>query len=338
MMNSSLKKRQAKKTRILIITIIVIAAVAVGGYFLWKQLPDQTVTTAISVDSTSKDYIDTVEYGGSMYQYNDHLSNYLFMGIDTREEVSSYTKQNDAGQADAIFLVSMDRVTENIQILVIPRDTMARIEVFNPSGKSLGTTKDHINIQYAYGDGKEESCKLMSNAVSNLLGNIPIQKYCSLNMDGIPMLADAVGGVTVIVPDSSLESQNPEFREGAVVELTGENTETFIRYRDTAQQGSAMVRQERQTVFMKAFMEKAREKAAKNASFVFDLYEELEPYTVTNMSNDLFAELLVASENATEDIKIIPGDSIEGQNFDEYQVNETELKKLLIKMFYKKIG
>ena len=27
---------------------------------------------------------DTVEYRGETYKYNDHLSNYLFMGIDTR--------------------------------------------------------------------------------------------------------------------------------------------------------------------------------------------------------------------------------------------------------------
>lgn len=46
---------------------------------------------------------DTVEYQGATYKYNDHLSNYLFLGIDTRESVDTYQTQEDAGQADAIL-------------------------------------------------------------------------------------------------------------------------------------------------------------------------------------------------------------------------------------------
>lgn len=109
---------------------------------------------------------DTVEYKGETYKYNDHLSNYLFLGIDTREAVDTYQSQADAGQADAIFLVSMDRATEKIKVLFIPRDSMTRIETFNPYGQSLGETTDHLNIQYAFGDGKEKSCELMKTAVS----------------------------------------------------------------------------------------------------------------------------------------------------------------------------
>ena len=61
-----------------------------------------------------------MEYKGETYKYNDHLSNYLFLGIDTREAVDTYQSQADAGQADAIFLVSMDRATEKIKVLFIP--------------------------------------------------------------------------------------------------------------------------------------------------------------------------------------------------------------------------
>ena len=80
---------------------------------------------------------------------------------------------------------------------------MTEIEVFNPSGKSLGESTDHINIQYAFGDGKQKSCELMKTAVSNLLDGLPIQGYCSMNMDGIPVITDFVGGVQITVPDIS---------------------------------------------------------------------------------------------------------------------------------------
>ena len=74
--------------------------------------------------SQTQNDADTIEYQGSTYKYNDHLSNYLFMGIDTRENVDTYESQKDAGQADSIFLVSMDRATEQLKVLFIPRDSM----------------------------------------------------------------------------------------------------------------------------------------------------------------------------------------------------------------------
>ena len=70
--------------------------------------------------SQTQNDADTIEYQGSTYKYNDHLSNYLFMGIDTRENVDTYESQKDAGQADSIFLVSMDRATEQLKVLFIP--------------------------------------------------------------------------------------------------------------------------------------------------------------------------------------------------------------------------
>lgn len=336
-MSSSSRRAQKKKKKILTAVTLGVVAVLGGSFFLWSQLPRSPKVTAVGDHRESSGSGDTVEFEGSLYKYNDHLSNYLFMGIDTRDEVSTYESQFDAGQADSIFLVSMDRVTEKLQALLIPRDTITEIEVFNPSGKSLGHTKDHINIQYAFGDGKEKSCELMETAVSQLLGDLSIQGYCAVNMDGIPMLSEAADGVTVVVPDNSLEEQNPAFTEGAEVTLTAENTEMFVRYRDTSQSGSALVRQGRQKVFMKAFVEKAQQKATKDASFVVDLYEELEPYMVTNMGNDLFAKLLAASAKAPADTRTVPGEAAEGESFDEYHVDQEELTALLIEMFYEKV-
>lgn len=333
----SSRRKQKKKKRILVVSGLTVAAVLAGGVFLWSQLPKQTRITAVSSSDGVASSVEKVEYKGIQYKYNDHLSNFLFLGIDTRDPVSSYNTQFDAGQADAVFLVSMDRVTEELNALVIPRDTIAEIEVFNPSGKSMGHTKDHINIQYAFGDGKENSCQLMKTAVSELLGGIPIEKYCAINMDGIPLLAEAVDGIPVTVPDNSLAEKDPVFTEGAQVTLTAENTEMFVRYRDISQSGSAIVRQERQKVFMKAFAEKAQQKATQDASFVVDIYEQLQPYMVTNMGNDLFARLLSASVGSTMEAQTIPGEATEGKSFDEYHVKEEELTALLIDMFYEKI-
>ena len=322
-----------------LIIIIILAAVFVGVYYLWKQTKTESemkVSGQAERSQTQND-ADTIEYQGSTYKYNDHLSNYLFMGIDTRENVDTYESQKDAGQADSIFLVSMDRATEQLKVLFIPRDSMTKIEVFNPSGKSLGMTTDHINIQYAYGDGKQKSCELMKTAVSNMLDGLPIQGYCSMNMDGISVITDFVGGIQLTIPDDSLADVNPEYKKGAVVDITGETAEQFVRYRDIDKTQSALVRQERQKTFLQALVQKAQEKAGEDAGFVTGLYDSVKSYTVTNMGNDIFAKLLAASQNGITDTETVPGEGTHGENFDEYHIDEDALSDLIISMFYEKI-
>ena len=334
--------RQRKICMLLIIILIIVLSVLGGGYYLLSQ-KNAASSKAGGQNSDSRNQTDLsqnsdiVEYKGETYKYNDHLSNYLFLGIDTRETVDTYQSQVDAGQADAIFLVSMDRATEKIKVLFIPRDSMTRIEVFNPYGQSLGETTDHLNIQYAFGDGKEKSCELMKTAVSDMLDGLPIQGYCSMNMDGISVITDFVGGIQLTIPDDSLADVNSEYKKGAVVDITGETAEQFVRYRDIDKTQSALVRQERQKTFLQALVQKAQEKAGEDAGFVTGLYDSVKSYTVTNMGNDIFAKLLAASQNGITDTETVPGEGTHGENFDEYHIDEDALSDLIISMFYEKI-
>ena len=334
--------RQRKICMLLIIILIIVLSILGGGYYLLNQknaalqkIGGQNSDSRNQTDLSQNS--DIVEYKGKTYKYNDHLSNYLFLGIDTREAVDTYQSQADAGQADAIFLVSMDRATEKIKVLFIPRDSMTRIEVFNPYGQSLGETTDHLNIQYAFGDGKEKSCELMKTAVSNMLDGLPIQGYCSMNMDGISVITDFVGGIQLTIPDDSLADVNPEYKKGAVVDITGETAEQFVRYRDIDKTQSALVRQERQKTFLQALVQKAQEKAGEDAGFVTGLYDSVKSYTVTNMGNDIFVKLLAASQNGITDTETVPGEGTHGENFDEYHIDEDALSDLIISMFYEKI-
>lgn len=322
--------------------VVIILAVALGiGYFLWKQTQGVVVTRTTdsgqNENTSAASSKDTVEYEGSTYKYNDHLSNYLFMGIDSTEEVSEIESQQDAGQADSIYVVSLDRATEQVQVLSVPRDTITEIEVFNPSGTSLGMTDNHINLQYAYGDGKEESCELMKTAVSKLLHGIPIQGYYSMDISGISEVGKLVGDVEIVVPDNSLEEHDPYFKEGATVVINGDNVEEFLRYRDTSKSQSALVRQQRQKTYLKALIPKLQEKMQTNSSFVGDMLKDIQPYTVTNIGTDVFVKLLNASVNSNLDTQTVPGEGVEGKYYDEYHVNDDELYKLILSMFYSKI-
>ena len=280
---------------------------------------------------------DLILYDGKQYEYNDHLSNYLFVGIDTREPIQGYENRGNSGQADAVFLVSYDRAKGTIQCLAVPRDTITTLHILGPDGTDLGYNQNHLSLQYAFGDGEEESCRLMKEAVSTLLYGIPIQGYCAINMDGIPVAVETIGDVEVAVPNNSLESVAPEFKEGAEVLITKENAERFVRYRDTNVPHSAVSRTERQKVFLKAFAQKAKEKSADDKGLIVDLYEALTPYMVTNMGNDVFAKLLQTGTFSDNSIIDVPGEKVQGTNFDEFHVNDDQLFELVLQMFYKEV-
>lgn len=331
--------RQSKAPVVIVVIVIILAAALGIGYFLWQQTQGvaKTSTSAGSTETVNSADQGTVEYGGKTYRYNDHLSNYLFMGIDSTEKVSEMESQRDAGQADSIYLVSMDRATEQVQVLSIPRDTITEIEVFNPSGTSLGMTDNHINLQYAYGDGKEESCELMKTAVSNLLHGVPIQGYYSMNISGIAEIGKLVGDVEIVVPDDSLEEYDPYFKEGATVVINGDNVEEFLRYRDSGKSQSALVRQQRQKTYLKALIPKLQEKTQTNSSFIGDMLNDIQPYTVTNMGNDVFVKLLNAAGNSTLETQTVPGEGVEGEEYDEYHVDDDALYEMILSMFYNEL-
>lgn len=323
--------RGRRKQSIFLICVAILL-VAVGVFFLLRDNEE-----LYSQNYSESGQEDTVLYSGKEYRYNDHLSNYLFMGIDTREPITEYETREDAGRADTIFLLSYDRVEQTLQCIAIPRDTMANIRVIAVDGTDLGTSKEHLTLQYAFGDGKQESCNLMKEAVSALLYDLPIEGYCSLNMDGIPIAVDVLGGVELTVPDNTLQAVNPEFTEGALVTITKDNAEQFVRYRDINIAQSAIDRMNRQKVFIKAAAERAKEKAAEDTGFVVDIYESIKPYMVTSMGTDVFAKLLQASFDSEKGFQDIPGEKIAGDVYDEYHVDETQLYEMILRIFYKEV-
>ena len=323
--------RTKTKQTLFLIGLAVLVIVAILFFLLRDQ------EESYSSDYTESGREDTVVYGGKEYRYNEHLSNYLFVGVDTREPITEYDTREDAGRADTIFFLSYNRVKKTIKCISIPRDTIANVHMIAPDGTDLGISREHINMQYAFGDGKEKSCQLMKEVVSDALYGVPIQGYYALNMDGIAVAVDVLDGVEVIVPDNSLTDVNAEFTEGAKVTITRENAEQFIRYRDTAKSQSAIARMNRQKELMKAVLERAKQRSSEDTGFILEMYEGLKPYTVTNMGNDILANLLEAEFDTETGVIDLPGEGVEGNEFDEYHLDEKRLYELVLQLFYEEV-
>ncbi len=314
---------------------LVCMAILVIGVILIFLLRDKDESYSSDFQENNRE--DTVVYGGKEYRYNEHLSNYVFMGVDTREPITEYETREEAGRADAIFLMSYDRVKKTVKCISIPRDTMTNVRMIAPDGADLGTSVEHINMQYAFGDGKDGSCRLVKEAVSALLYDIPIQGYCSLNMDGIAVAVDVLGSVEMVLSDNSLQAVNAEYVKGAKITVTKENAEQIIRHRDTDVSHSAIARTNRQKELMKAISDCAREKSTQDANFIVDMYESLKPYMVSNIGNDILADLLEAKFDSETGVIDIPGEGVEGELYDEYHIDETSLYELVLQMFYEEV-
>ena len=85
---------------------LIAVAIFVIGAILFFVIRDKD--ESYSSDFQESDREDTVMYGGTEYRYNEHLSNYIFMGIDAREPIEQYETRENIGRADAIFLISYD--------------------------------------------------------------------------------------------------------------------------------------------------------------------------------------------------------------------------------------
>lgn len=338
-MKDSNQKRNNQKTLSIVKVLgglILVCLILFLLYLLFIPKQKESIEEKEKVETNSNvSKENTITYNGKYYQYNEHLSNFLFLGIDSREKTQTSQGQANAGQSDALFVLSWDRVEHSLTMISIPRDTMTQIETFDVSGNSLGMSTDHISLAYAFGDGSTKSCELAKTAVSNLLYQIPIQGYCALNLDGLSLLAKAVGGIPLTVPDDSLEQVDSEFKKGAKVVLDENNIETFVRYRDIEQSQSAIVRLNRQKVFLNAYETCAIKTFNKNPGFISDLYIDLQSYMVTNMGSDQFVKIMEdASSSGVKNSLTIPGEGTEGKAFDEYHVDDEKLYEMILQVFY----
>lgn len=223
----------------------------------------------------------TITYNGHRYQLNENLATILFLGID--KESNDYVDLvGTAGCSDVLFLLAIDLETGAFTIFNIPRDTYAEYLEYSTEGAQINYVWRQICLAYAYGDGRESSCENAVAAVRRLLYGLPISKYISLDIEGINVANDAIGGVTVT---SLVETKMPSGRYvkvGDEITLLGRDCERYIRTRgDTIDANGP--RMERQKQYVLAFMSKLTAEAKKDLGAVTRLYDQISPYLVSTL-------------------------------------------------------
>lgn len=342
-MNSRYRKKIGVAVCILLMCAIVIA---IAAYFFgsigsnWKfpwlsegatELEDGEEDTDSEVDTET----NVVYYEGKKYQYNRDLINVLFLGIDTDEEVTIQEMPGTAGQSDCILVLSMDQKENTVRILQISRDTMTDVDLYDVLGNYFTSIEAQIAIQYAYGNGEKSSCWAASKTVSRLLYSLPIDAYISMNLEGISIVNDAVGGVPLTLTEDATDIDE-SFQKGESITLTGQQAEAFVRYRDTNVSGSNQTRMERQMQYLPALFKAVREKVGSGGDYYQTFFSLLEPYAVTDLSSNQINQL-ASCDFLEDEVETVPGTLQAGEEHDEFYVDEDALYDLIIEMFYQEI-
>lgn len=289
-----------------------------------------------------------VSLDGKVYEYNDQIRTFLVMGIDdahnqaTDEEVIEKTS---GGQADGLFLVIVNPVDETIKVLAVDRNTDVPITMANMGENGSDVIYDGpITIQHAFGGGGEYSCELTRDAVSRLLFDMPIHAYMSVSYEAIPKLNDAVGGVTLTIPDGmdDLLKIHKEWTPGTTVTLKGKDSVDFVRKRDTEEFESARKRLARQKLYLTEFIKQMKAGTREDITLPISIYNKIKDYIVTDITVDEMGFL--ASEYSgysfdSEGIYTMEGETIlkENEGYEHFYPDEEALRALVIKLFYKEV-
>ena len=234
---------------------------------------------------------------GVTKQASQGICNILLMGIDSNSVRVSKAKGK---RSDMLILCSVNFDKKKISLVSIPRDTYTQIYKLDHDGNVVSTYNSKITNAYSTGGtDKYHGAENSMRCVQELLEcdgklSVPINYYCSIDMDGITAICDALDGVDVTLDmdmhlmdltegaGSKLQSGSIG-REGETVTLKGDEAIMFVRMRHGIA-GGDFARTRHQQQFIIAIMKKIQEMGAYKAAP--KIYDEFMTFAKTNLNLD----------------------------------------------------
>ncbi len=340
-----------------IITIVAIIVVILGMILVMRMVGKSNLSKSLTGDksidvgeSSNNLKEDQILYNGQVYELNKDIVSLLIMGIDSEDvkkvggqswsadEGSAYA----GGQADTLFLAIINPHIKKVSFFAINRNAMADVDVWDESGNYEGVMIKQIALQHGYGDGKEESCERQVKAVSRMMHDIPINSYAAISMDGVPVLNDAIGGVQVTVLDDIIYPEyNMDLHEGDVVNLKGKTAYWYVRLRNENVFNSNELRLNRQKQYLKGFVNKAKSAATADIRVAIDLYQTMSEYMTSDIDLNSFTYMAteyINYEFDLDNIYSLQGETIQGNKFEEFYVDDDSLQKQIVELFYEPVN
>ena len=275
----------------------------------------------------------TITRGEKAYFPRQDITTVLVLGIDRNGPVADSGSYQNPGAADLALVLVFNHTDKTCEVLQLNRDSMVEMPVLGIGGKPAGTAYGQLALAFTYGNGLEDSCENAKETVSRLLYGLKIDHYIAMHMDAIPILNDAVGGVTVEVTEdfSQVDASIPM----GTVTLMGKQAVSFVRSRAGVGDQLNLSRIDRQQAYAQGFMTAFNEKRAQGTRFLLDAYEEASPYLITDCSATTVNAMV--ERYGDYDLKRIltpPGENVMGEQYYEFHIDEEGLEELILDLFY----
>ena len=339
-MNRYGKRRISRREFLKSVGVVTLACAALGGgAYALSRWEDSKYQVEAADSYTTNDHrteaeLKEITYQGKTYRQRPKIESYLFLGIDQMGKATGTASYIAGGQADAQMLLVLDDEAKTWQILQINRDSMVEVPVLSMMGTVPYTIRQQIALAHAYGNGREQSCENNVKAVSMMLDDQPIDGYFSLNMGGIGILVDLIGGVTLTVT-SDFSAVDPTLVEGETITLNGEQAFEYIRTRQNVDDQTNIARMGRQRQFLKAFEEQVKDM---DSDFAVTAYEALEEYVITDIASGTAVDIAGRLKAYTElPLLTIDGENTVEDNYWAYYLDEDSLQKTILQLFYEEI-
>lgn len=337
-----------KKTRRILLAVVAAvsaAAVAVGGVYAWLYYRGRDTLHGtgdeVSTPDTIADLLEDgnrVLYNGTVYEYNENVVGVLFLGVD-KQDIKEDVGYGENGQADSLFVAAIDTASGAVRVIPLSRETMAEVDTYGVSGGFAGIETTQLCLAYAYGKTGAESCENVLRSVRRLLYGVDINVYAAIDLDGLSALTNAVGGVTVTVPET-IASDKYTLREGQTVTLWGDLAHFFTRHRDEDVEANNR-RVMRQRIFFTAFTNRAMSRIRADVTRVAAYYRVAAPYLVTNvgLSEITYVASTLAGKASTEiEYLTVAGETVMGEKYVEFHADKTSLYEAVLAAFYTPIA
>lgn len=315
-----------------ILAAVLFVAALLAVWFIGDRLEPEVREPRGSLEGRFEPTL-TLEHEGKTYNHQElDYTTLLIIGVDRPSLEGAFMRQS--GQADFLLLMTIDRESHEVDLLQIDRDTMAKVQVYGAFGNPAGTRDMQICLSYAFGTNPEKACRNTVKAVTDMLGGIPIDHYIALDMDGMSILNDVLGGVTVTLQDD-FSDLDPEMTAGKTLRLKGAQAEHFLRGRMAVGDGSNKSRMERQAMFMEAAADLLGKRMAEDAEIVGELLEALDEHLVASCENAwLINQAYAARRYARTGLVRLDGEHTVGSDgFVEFHMDTNALTEYIIGTF-----
>lgn len=330
----------------LIITLVVVlgAALGLGGRLIYVMLnpssafntrpaAEVTVTLAPTKSPAVKPTLDaqatpqpTIQPTPEPtipidYDFMRNRVNILMLGWDRSPErevtgTSLYRDEENNFRSDVLMLLAVDFDNNKADLISVPRDSLQPLYT---DENVLYRENSHWKINAAFAKGGsagngETGFKYAMNTVSHVFGEIPIEYYAGVDMEGLKALVDAMGGIDYDV-DLEIKLNGRVLNKGMQT-LTGQQALDYCRARKGY--GTDQTRNDRQQRMLFALF--AQLKSRDQLKNVPKIYLSMKDYVRTNLNVEQIAALASFAMNLDIDSSLMRH-SIKGEYIDKTPYN-----------------